>query len=82
MVSEEEFQEAFSLFDRDGVGSVTYADVGKTVRSLGFNPTQAELATWLKQVDNSNRYGPSLWSVDMSCEEDLLHFGRNNTVES
>lgn len=64
MVSEEEFQEAFSLFDRDGVGSVTYADVGKTVRSLGFNPTQAELATWLKQVDNTNRYlAKYMWAL-------------------
>lgn len=56
MVSEDEFQEAFSLFDRDGVGAVSYADVGKTVRSLGFNPTEAELKEWIAQVDPSDRY--------------------------
>jgi Ca2+-binding EF-hand superfamily protein len=56
MSSDDAIQEAFSLFDRDGVSSVSYADVGKAVRSLGYNPTEGELKEFLHQVDGANRY--------------------------
>lgn len=56
MSTEDAIQEAFSLFDRDGVSSVSYADVGKAVRSLGYNPTEAELKEYLSQVDGADRF--------------------------
>jgi calmodulin len=46
-----EFKEAFSLFDRDGDGKITSKELGTVMRSLGQNPTEAELADMIKEVD-------------------------------
>ena len=38
-----EFKEAFSLSDKDGDGTITIKELGTVMRSLGQNPTEAEL---------------------------------------
>lgn len=46
-----EFKEAFSLFDKDGDGTITTKELGTVMRSLGQNPTEAELADMIHEVD-------------------------------
>ena len=38
-----EYKEAFSLFDKKGTGAVPRELLGDLLRSLGQNPTQAEI---------------------------------------
>lgn len=44
-----EFQEAFSLFDRDNDGIITIKELGTLMRSLGHNPTENELADMINE---------------------------------
>jgi len=47
----EEFHEAFSLFDKDGDGTITAEELGIVMRSLGRKPTMEELHTMINEVD-------------------------------
>ena len=38
-----ELKEAFSLFDRDGDGTISAKELGTVMRSLGQNPSEDEL---------------------------------------
>ncbi|GLJ29333.1 hypothetical protein SUGI_0578470 [Cryptomeria japonica] len=42
-------REAFSLFDTDRDGCITVAELGTVMRSLGENPTQADLQDIIKR---------------------------------
>ena len=46
----EEFKEAFYLFDRTGGGNIEPYDLGKVMRSLGYNPTETELIDMIKKI--------------------------------
>tara|TARA_B110001450_G_C17343914_1_gene368632 strand:+ start:94 stop:543 length:450 start_codon:yes stop_codon:yes gene_type:complete len=46
-----EFKEAFSLFDKDGDQTITTKELGTVMRSLGQNPTEAELQDMINEVD-------------------------------
>merc|ERR1712010_71401 len=46
-----EFKEAFSLFDKDGDGTITTKELGTVMGSLGQNPTEAELQDMINEVD-------------------------------
>eukprot|EP00658_Telonema_sp_P-2_P030334 TRINITY_DN22929_c0_g1_i3.p2 TRINITY_DN22929_c0_g1~~TRINITY_DN22929_c0_g1_i3.p2 ORF type:complete len:153 (+),score=42.49 TRINITY_DN22929_c0_g1_i3:218-676(+) len=48
-----EAREVFSLYDRTGRGVIAAANVGTLVRSLGANPTEAELDEVVAAVDLS-----------------------------
>ncbi|KAG0313599.1 Calmodulin [Dissophora globulifera] len=46
-----EFKEAFTLFDKDGDGIISAKELGTVMRSLGQNPTDAELRDMINEVD-------------------------------
>ena len=46
-----EFREAFSMFDKDKDGSITEKELLKVMRSLGQNPTEAEMRNMINDVD-------------------------------
>ena len=46
-----EFKEAFSLFDKDGDGTITTKELGTVMRSLGQTPSEEELKDMLNEVD-------------------------------
>ncbi|KAK9360274.1 hypothetical protein V1504DRAFT_455471 [Lipomyces starkeyi] len=49
-----EFKEAFSLFDKNNDGQITTKELGTVMRSLGQNPSEAELADMINEVDVDN----------------------------
>ena len=53
-----EFKEAFSLFDKDGDGTITTKELGTVMRSLGQNPTEAELQDMINEVDADGEFTP------------------------
>ncbi|XP_067653603.1 uncharacterized protein [Haliotis asinina] len=50
-----EIQEAFALFDKDGDGRITCAELGVVMRSLGQNPTDTELQDMVKEMDHDGK---------------------------
>lgn len=48
-----EFKSAFMLFDKNGDGFITTKELGTIVRSIGYNPTEAEVSEMIKSVDGS-----------------------------
>ncbi|XP_069110890.1 uncharacterized protein [Argopecten irradians] len=46
-----EFKEAFSLFDKDGDGTITSKELGTVMRSLGQHPTESDLKDMINEVD-------------------------------
>ncbi|XP_060063077.1 uncharacterized protein LOC132543579 [Ylistrum balloti] len=50
-INYDEFREAFSLFDKDGDGSIPTAELGTVLRALGQNPSASELKQMINEVD-------------------------------
>ena len=67
-----EFKEAFSLFDKDGDGTITTKELGTVMRSLGQNPTEAELQDMINEVDAD---GKSLLVL-------IIHRGKSHSGQS
>merc|ERR1712183_314957 len=75
------FKEAFALFDKDGDGTITTKELGTVMRSLGQNPTEAELQDMINEVDadgNGTIDFPEFLSLmarkmgDTDTEEELI----------
>ena len=46
-----DFKDAFSIFDHDCDGTITTNELGRVIRSLGQNPTEAELQDIINEAD-------------------------------
>ncbi|KIA75947.1 calmodulin [Aspergillus ustus] len=46
-----QFREVFNVFDKDGTGDITAAELGEVMRSLGQNPTETELQDIIDELD-------------------------------
>lgn len=46
-----DFKDTFNLFDKDGDGTISTNELAMVMRSLGQNPSDAELESMLKDVD-------------------------------
>jgi len=49
--TEAEYNDVFTLFDRDAEGNIKTADVGTALRALGRNPSEAELQKLIREID-------------------------------
>ena len=76
-----DFYEAFKLFDKDDDGTITTKELGTVMRSLGQNPTEAELQDMINEVDadgNGTIDFPEFLSLmarkmkDTDTEEELI----------
>ena len=47
----QEFKDAFTLYDKNGDGTITIAELGAAMRSLGSDPTESELQDVINEVD-------------------------------
>ncbi|KAI8477790.1 Calmodulin-3 [Branchiostoma belcheri] len=66
-----EFKEAFSLFDKDGDGTITTKELGTVMRSLGQNPTEAELQDMINEVDADVPHNDGRKMKDTDSEEEI-----------
>ena len=69
----EEFQEAFTVFDKERVGNITTKELGMVMRSLEQNPTEAELADMLSEVGIKTHTHTSTHTLTDTCTHTLTH---------
>lgn len=49
-----ELKEAFRVFDKNNDGSISADELGAVMKSLGQNPTSAELKDMINELDTDN----------------------------
>jgi len=78
----EEFREAFSLFDKNGDGTISSTELGTVMRSLGQNPTENELQDMINEIDvdglvNYSYYKSRIFPIYcFGCRSEMICFNQ------
>jgi hypothetical protein len=62
-----EFKECFALFDLDADGKITSKELGTVMRSLGQNPTLADLEDMIKEADADGMWPSNTLPRQVRC---------------
>jgi len=63
-----EIKECFTLYDRDGDGKIACQELGTVIRSLGQNPTEAEVDDIVRNVIRTYDCASILLTAWLSCQ--------------
>jgi len=89
----DELKDAFSLFDKDGSGTICMTELGSVMRAVGQNPTQQELEDIMNKADLDksgsltydeylniiNSYSLGKSDVEIQLRQAFLVFDRDKT---
>ncbi|XP_022106348.1 calmodulin-like isoform X2 [Acanthaster planci] len=71
-----EFKAAFSIFDKDGDGTVTSDELAVVLRSIGLNPTKRELDMIIKEADTDGNNMIELNEFLATMTQKMMQEGR------
>lgn len=73
-------KEAFALFDRDRDGEISTEELGKVMRTHGFNPSEEDLRDMIRNVDKNangaidfNEFIEMMLKQGSNADEDAAH---------
>ena len=67
---------AFSVFDKDGDGTITSKELGEVLKNMGHNPSEGDLEEMLKEVDEDGNSILTCLYGDLICLANFLSFPR------
>eukprot|EP01127_Copromyxa_protea_P003132 TRINITY_DN129_c0_g1_i1.p2 TRINITY_DN129_c0_g1~~TRINITY_DN129_c0_g1_i1.p2 ORF type:complete len:144 (-),score=43.11 TRINITY_DN129_c0_g1_i1:34-465(-) len=85
-----EYKEGFRLFDKKSSGAILKEDLGSVMRSLGLNPTNAELAQYQQESEGDIGFDEFLGMMTRQMQKEDTEenikasfkiFDKNNTNE-
>lgn len=63
----------FSFFDKDGDGAIVIKELGPVLRSLGYNPEEAEINAIIAEHDKDGEYMRAA-CYDFKASWSIFHF--------